>query len=235
MRWTKTVITCGLVLGAAALHAAFAGNDEDAAFDSPAVKELGARFDELKLDDQVAMVQHVRRSLTAKLLAPPDDAWKGFETLKGRSDAGLARILNRGPFDGIVTPRGGGAYWSFTKRSNSYDQWPQLELQQWMFSTGFYGSNSGLVVQLETADLLSVSESSLTPDLLAAPEDVYSKARANRRDRPKAEPGAVFAVRAVMWDECDVLAALQVVSKDQYGVTIAWRLLKTLDTPTRKR
>jgi len=224
MRLATTLLGIGLgaLAATAALNASFAGETEDAVFDSPEVQELATRAEALKVDDQIALVQRIRRSLEGKLLTPSADAWKGFEDLRSRSDAGLARILDRGPFEGLVSPRGGGAYWSFSKRSNSYDQWPQIELQKWSFSTGFYGSNSGIVVRLDA-------------DLLATAEDVCTKARSGRRDRPKAETGGIYAVRAVMWDECDVLAAFQVVDMDTRGVTIAWRVIRTFDVPKRKR
>lgn len=225
----------GVLAAVAALRASFADDSADGAFDSPAVKELAPRVDELNVDDQIALMKHVQRSLTAKLLAPSDESWKGFESLKDKGDAGLARILERGLFEGMVTPRGGGCYWSFSKQSNDYGKWPQLELQQWTFGTGFYGSNGGSVVKLDGASLLTMDESAVPEDLRAAPEDVLGKGRKSRADRPKAEAGAVYAVRAVMWDECDVLAAFQVVSVDAYGATIAWRVLKTYDVPKRKR
>jgi hypothetical protein len=237
MRLATTLLGIGLgaLAATAALNASFAGETEDAVFDSPEVQELATRAEALKVDDQIALVQRIRRSLEGKLLTPSADAWKGFEDLRSRSDAGLARILDRGPFEGLVSPRGGGAYWSFSKRSNSYDQWPQIELQKWSFSTGFYGSNSGIVVRLDARTLAGVSESGLDADLLATAEDVCTKARSGRRDRPKAETGGIYAVRAVMWDECDVLAAFQVVDMDTRGVSIAWRVIRTFDVPKRKR
>src|SRR6185436_13631471 len=129
MRSLKSVVLgLGIVVAALALRAAFAEDASDGAFDSPAVKELGEKAGALKLDDEIALMKRIQRSLTTRLLTPPEEAWRGFDELRGRSDAGLARILHRGLFAGMVTPREGGAYWSFTKRSNSYDESPQLEL-----------------------------------------------------------------------------------------------------------
>jgi hypothetical protein len=45
--------------------------------------------------------------------------------------------------------------------------------------------------------------------------------------------GDVYAVRAVSSGEFDVLAAFQVIAKDDLGVTIAWRVLKQWDVPPR--
>ena len=60
----------------------------------------------------------------------------------------MARILPRGRFDALIERRGGGAYWSFVKRDNSYDKEPDLELQQGMFMSGFYGGNEGRLLDL---------------------------------------------------------------------------------------
>jgi len=237
MRLAATFIGIGLgaLAATAALRASFADDAADSAFDSPEVKELAARADALKLDDEIALVQRIRRSLDVKLMTPSAEAWKGFEDLRGRNDAGLARILDRGPFNGIVSMREGGAYWSFSKRSNSYDDWPQIELQQWNFSTGFAGADTGIVARLDARTLAGVSESGLDAGLVAPAEDVYAKARSGRSDRPKAEKGGIYAVRSVIWDKCDVLAAFQVVDTDTRGATIAWRVIRTFDVPTRKR
>lgn len=251
----------GLVVAAAAWRIASAQDAADEAFDTPEVKELAARADALKLDDELALLNRMRRSFDAKLLAPAESAWKGRENLRGRGDAGLARILERGPFDGIVTPRGGGAYWSFTKRSNDYGKSPQLELQRGTFSTGFYGTNFGLVVRVADGDLGAVDAAGVPEDLRLEVEALRAKCFTygpapkpapgqggrgggggggdrewkNDVERPKAEVGGVYVVRSVLWDECDVLAAFEVVSMDAYGATIAWRVLKTFDVPKRKR
>jgi len=249
----RTILVAAALLGGAALvRATFAQDPADEAFDPPAVKELAARAEALPIDDRLALLQRIRRSFDRDLLVPPEAAWKGFESLRGRTDAGLARILERGLFSGIVSPREGGAYWSFTKRSNSYNDEPQIELQNGSFSTGFAGADTGFVVRLENVPLLSADESSVPDVLRGAPDDVNAAARGTRRapssggaggaggdSRPvrdaKAEAGAVYAVRAVMWDRRDVLAAFQVVTLDARGATIAWRLLRTYDVPNLKR
>jgi hypothetical protein len=238
MRTRLVALVFGLAVGAAALRAASAQDKADDAFDSPAVKEIGARMDAMKVDDVVAVVKRARRTLDAKLLTVPESAWRGRENLRGRTDAGVARILQRGLFDDLVTPRGGGAYWSFTKRSNGYDQAPQIELQQGRFLTGFYGRNSGVVRRMGNGDLGALDAASLSEELLSPPDQLYARERSRTPpDRElndvdhAAAVGGVYVVRALMWGECDVIAAFEVVSMDAYGATIAWRLLKTFDVP----
>jgi hypothetical protein len=233
MRTRHIAIAFGLLAAAAAWRFSFAGDPADDAFDSPEVKELGARADALKLDDEIALMKRIQRSLDGKLLTPSEDAWRGFESLRGRADAGVARILHRGVCAGLVTPREGGAYWSFTKRSNSYDDDPEIELQRGEFSTGFAGANTGSVVQLDDVDVASIAESSVPDDLRLTANEFDAKSGGRRSDRPKAETGATYVVRAILWDKCDVLAAFKVVAVDAYGATIAWRVLKVYDVPKR--
>jgi hypothetical protein len=262
MRTRHVVVAFGLLAAAAAWRFSFAGDPADDAFDSPEVKELGARAHSLKLDDEIALMKRIQRSLDEKLLVPNEDAWRGFESFRGRADAGVARILHRGVCAGLVTPREGGAYWSFTKRSNSYDHEPELELQQNNFSTGFAGADTGAVMRLDATSLASVSEAEVPERLRVSANEFYAAARAPRpatggggaggaggagggaggagggtssRPRAAAETGGVYAVRAILWDKCDVLAAFQVVALDNYGATIAWKILKQYDTPTRAR
>lgn len=235
MRWIRTAAIVGLGLAAsgAALRAAFAQDAADGAFDSTLVRELGAKADELALDDQIALVKRIRRSLDKRLLTPTEESWKGYENLRGRADAGLARILTRGLGEGLVTPRGGGAYWSFTKRSNDYDKSPQIELQQGKFSTGFYGGTDGTVVALVGRDLTNLQESAVPERLRTPAAEMRAQGHRFEDARCPAETGTIYAVRAVMNGDCDVLAAFQVVSLDQYGATIAWRVLRTYDVPPR--
>jgi hypothetical protein len=222
----------GLAAFAASLRASFAGDDEEE-FDSPAVQQLAEQAGRLKIDDEIALMRRIQRSLDTRLLTPPEEAWTGFEELRSRTDAGLARLLHIKQFDGVVSPRGGGAYWSFSKRSNSYDEWPQLQLQQESFGSGFYGGTVGFVVRLDRAKLLALREDDVPAELKLPAEEMH--ARRDKRERPKAEAGGVYVVRAVMNDACDVLAAFQVVSLDAYGATIAWRMLKEYEVPHRKR
>jgi len=243
MRTRNVALALGLLAVAATLRLSFAGDAADDAFDSPEVKEIAARVDAMKVDDVLAVVKRARKSLDVKLLTPPESAWQGRENLRGRAEAGVARILTRGLLDGFVTPREGGAYWSFTKRSNSYNDSPQLELQQGRFGTGFYGSNSGIVRRQGNGDLGAIDASSVSEDLVAPPDQLYAAVRSRTAEQRKiddetnrkAEVGGVYVVRAVMWDECDVLAAFEVVSMDAYGATIAWRVLKVYDVPKRQK
>lgn len=209
------------------------GAPKGSEFDSAAVKELAARAEALPLDDRIALVRRVRQSVAETLLTPDAAAWKGFEDLRGRRDAGLARILEGGLFEeGLLPQRGGGAYWSFTRRSHSYDEHPQIELQQRRFSSGFHGGACGIVATLEARSVRDVTEGDVPVPFAGTPDDVRKADRGGRWN-PEAKTGQVYVVRTLSEDEFDVLAAFQVVARDDLGLTIAWRILREYDVPRR--
>lgn len=231
------VLAAAGLAGGVALRASaedLAAEPREAAFDTAPVRELAEKASKLTVDEKVGLIRRLKRDLTRTLLAVPDSARAGWTDSESRTDAGFARLLERGLFEeGLLTPRGGGCYWSFTKRSHSYDEHPQLELQQWRFSAGFYGGAAGVVAKLDATDVRTVGESSLPPVLTGDREGVRKAAGEARREEHDAAVGDVYAVRTYSQDEYDVLVAFQVVQKDDLGVTIAWRILRQWDPPKR--
>ena len=177
-------------------------------------------IDRLSLEDRVALLPVLRASLDEDL---------GLVSGDSRSQsAGRNRILNRGRFEGLTIGRGGGAYFSFETGLNDYNQGPDLELQQWQFSSGFYGGSRGLVARLDAESLDEVSLAAIPAELQATRPD-----RDHAFSRQAADVGGVYAVRAYRPGESDLLAALQVVDRDEYGLTFDWKVLKVYPTPTR--
>src|SRR5690349_16718769 len=76
---------------------------------------------------------------------------QGFEVFK---------ILPREMFDferNELNVRGGGAFYSFVKKSHSYNEIPQLELEKNdNLSVGFYGANYGFIADLGETPLTGV-------------------------------------------------------------------------------
>ena len=158
--------------------------------------------------------------------------------------------------------RGGGAYFSFTSRTNNYDQGPDLGLEQKTFSSGFYGGCFGFVAKLEAGDLLTLTTADV-PELLRKPAEELSQARRGRAGRPgragtpggvirggqggagggietlprrsPAVVGALYAVRSVREGKADTLAAFTVIRIDEDGATIAWRILERYPVWSRPR
>ncbi len=86
------------------------------------------------------------------LFATPVDLEPENREFLSKPDTGYGRILESGRFEGVVSMRGGGAYYSFATKSNSYDREPDLCLAQGQLSSGFYGGSSGFVVNLGGVD-----------------------------------------------------------------------------------
>ena len=61
--------------------------------------------------------------------------------------SGFARILQRGRWDSLVEARGGGAFYSFLTRSNSFDDKPELTLGYDRYTPG-PGSGDGFLLDL---------------------------------------------------------------------------------------
>lgn len=198
------------------------GSDWDA-FD----KELR----KLPLPKHVQLVRVAQSALEDRLLIGPARWWM---RLLGDADGGICRILNRGQ-SGLVSLPGGGAYFSFTSRSNSYDKEPDLELQGWAFRSGFAGGDVGVVVKLDRPSVDVVTLSALPQLLRAESATAFERAaRARSVKAPEAVVGGVYAVRSVRWGKSDLIAAFEVLDRGEYGISFVWTLLETRPTPTRR-
>ena len=124
--------------------------------------------------------------------------------------------------------RGGGAYFSFTTRTNDYNKEPDLSLEQWRFLSGFYGGNRGYVIKLGAESIAEVSLDDVPKEFLAQDPKTLGQ-----ETREPAEAGGLYAVRSIRWDESDLLAALQVLERDENGLTFAWKVLKHFEKPVR--
>lgn len=98
------------------------------------------------------------------------------------------KILPRGMFDyekNELSVRGGGAYYSFVKKSHSYNDIPQIEFMNLVFArnktpqiesrnsvtvdflkVGFYGANYGFIADLEEVSLAEVTQESKSAKFL---------------------------------------------------------------------
>lgn len=178
--------------------------------------------------------------------------------------AGFARILQRHEWVPLVRERGGGAYWSFLERSNSYDDTPELGLQYRWYRSGFAGGERGLIL-----DLGPIPEDRLGAVLSGSPpadlegrrldawnflHDVRASVESGRRAlspadderaaqlgfdrRPvPANVGHTYLLRAVAFQNHDHLVAFTVIGEDEAGHSLAWRILRSwaVEQPPRNR
>lgn len=188
-----------------------------------------------------------RTDLTNKILSPnPDD-------LSQAEKEGLQvfKILPRGMFDeskNDLSIRGGGAYYSFTKSSHSYNDIPQIELQQDELGVGFYGASYGLIANLENCSLSMAGETAakITTLLNYQPRQLESEARAEYQTlhrgleidgvifkrRLPAVVGNSYILRAVSFREADTAVIFKIHRRDaDGGLIIFWKLLREFEKP----
>jgi hypothetical protein len=163
---------------------------------------------------------------------------------------GLIRLIPRAVNDdvAIITLRGGGAYYSFTKLTHEYNYGSDIELQNGVFSVGFAGADYGMMTTLGDVPLHSINIESPGVVYLAnwkTPLKI-SEARGRQResgngieqegyaykDRVGAVVGNTYALRSINYDRSDVLVGFRVVRKDKDGsLIVLWKMLKEYPPP----
>jgi hypothetical protein len=191
-----------------------------------------------------------RTSMNDLLLPAPADvaaaADGGFEVFK---------ILPRGMFDyerNELSLRGGGAYYSFVNKSHSYNEIPQLELQQDSLSVGFYGANYGLLADLgetsladlDRADpsvdyLLKYQPKTLEPEAREETDKIFESFKSNVSKFNYFQPAVVghaYVLRAISFGEADTLVAFKIQRKEADGsFVIFWKPLENFAKPVLVR
>ena len=229
-----------LAVAALLLSSALAGPGSSSVSARPAVRQDRARigieaiatyFKECSVDELLSGIRTVRDVIDDRLLTPDPRIVKDHAAMAVHNQAGVNRLLERGVFEGLTTGRGGGAYFSFTTRTNDYDRHPDIELQQGRLSSGFAGGDCGLVEEVSAASIADVSLDDVRRWELMTPAEIRQIARAQRP--PQVVVGQTYVVRSIRWDESDTLAALEVLQRDDHGITFAWKILSNLPKPRR--
>lgn len=162
---------------------------------------------------------------------------KDFEDAAG---ADAFRILPREKYDvGLLANRGGGAYYSFSNKSNNYDI-PQIELYRDNLSVGFAGADYGFLADLGGVPLSEIGKESKGVVFLLAhqPPNQLAKARIEQekgrgfenegviyKSRLPAVAGHSYVLRAVSFNRADVIVAFKIHRKDDDGsLIIFWKL-----------
>jgi RNA polymerase sigma-70 factor (ECF subfamily) len=221
-----------------------------------AAQPTEADLAKVSVDDSLVLARQVQLELQKKLLVPDTNVPEVRAALEREPGLQLARVVQRGRFDGdmdgrFLGIRGAGAYFSFVTRSNSYDRSPDIELQV-RFSTSFYGGTTGFMVDLGDVALADLVDSQARrPAGSALPAAVwdllwtdakttgreFDRAIQDRAGELNLESSAsalvdhTYLVRAILPGEHDVLAAFRTLSKDEYGYTFSWRILHAWPVP----
>lgn len=203
-------------------------------------------------DELIALHKQLVERAQQLILSVPEPIDPAYARYASLQDGGLARIAERERFESILDVDGAGAYWSFTTRSNDYQKEAQIELQQGRFGSGFAGRDRGFVLRLARVPLDAITEAGVSGasdagirkrveflrDLVPVPvsessndlevdaKDVLHAEELGLRQSVIANVGDSYLVRCVQSGQQDVLAAFQVVAKDDAALTIAWKILR---------
>ncbi len=156
------------------------------------------------------------------------------------------RILPRETFNNSWSSiRGGGAYYSFTKKSHSIDETPQIELQQNNLSVGFGGADYGFISDLGEITLESVDKEIASVKFLVdyKPPTIESLARVEQKNSSnflnngvkyqrsiQAIIGHTYILRAISYERADTLVAFNINRKDSDGsLIIFWKPIQQFE------
>jgi hypothetical protein len=199
------------------------------------VKEIESWQEQIKIKEKV-------------LLAPADEDRIAYAEFLQQSETGLIRLLPREKYDGKLSLRGGGAYYSFTKLTNEYVDSSDIELQQNYFGVGFHGADFGYLCMLGDVPLENVTLSHAGAQFLlnyAAPsiEDearsAYQRAAMGFQvgdfiynKRVPVQINKTYLLRSISYGDEDSLVTFRVVRKDTDGsVILLWKMLKRFPKP----
>ena len=157
----------------------------------------------------------------------------------------MIRLLPREVYDKdtTLTIRGGGAYYSFTRKTHAYGYGSDISLEQGFLRVAFAGADYGMLVKLGDVPLEGVNAELPTVRFLSAYTAVTDEPQARleqRRfgsgtkidgifysERERAQINTTYLVRSINYSESDVLVAFRVLRKDSDGsLIIAWRMLR---------
>jgi hypothetical protein len=181
-------------------------------------------------------------------LAPSAEDMTSFADFLRQPNTGLARLMPRETYDHALLIRGGGAFFSFTERSNEYGNASDLGLEQNSLGVGFAGANFGFLTSLGSVPVGSVTEDlpgvRFLADFVTPTTEPEAREQQRRtgtgfdldgftyRSWLPVSLNTTFALRSVNYDSSDVLVVFNVSRKDSDGsLILAWKLLRKFSTP----
>ncbi len=195
-------------------------------------------------------------SLEKQFLAPSEADRAAFAEFLRQPNTGLIRLLPREIYDSevyrknkkTITMRGGGAYYSFSRRTHEYGYGSDIELDSGYLSVGFAGADYGLLYKVGDValDEITVEQPNLRFMSEYVPPTAEPEARMEARKfgqgtsvdgitykrRLPVEVDTTYLLRSINYSETDVLVAVRVVRKDSDGsVILAWKMLRNYPVP----
>jgi hypothetical protein len=208
------------------------------------------------LAEQIEQLRRLQDAVNARLLTPPDDERQRLAEFLKQPDTGLIKLLPRGKYDDVVVgSRGGGAYYSFTRRTHEYGYGSDIELQNDRLTCGFAGADYGYFLPLgdvpieRAADIVAGAEppnwvpreatrrwgefwGNVPVNGMIARERDFQDFTRDGKGVP-ATPGNAYLLRSVSPQRSDVLVAFRVerAFEDDGSILISWKLLKEFVVP----
>lgn len=208
-------------------------------------------------DDVLRKIEAKRaelQALEAKFLAASEEDATAYTEFLQQSDTGLTRLLPRETFDNknTLTTRGGGAYYSFTRRTHEYGWGTQIGLEQDTLKVTFAGADYGMLARLGDLPLSAISLENSAAKFLASYEAVAEEQQARSeylrfsngvkvedvlfKTHQPAIVNNTYVLRGIHYSDSDVLVAFRIVRKDlDDSVVILWKLLKKYPKPVLAR
>jgi len=205
------------------------------------------------IEKEIEALREQLRQKEEAFLAPSADDRAQYAQFLLQPDTGLARLLPREKYrEKLTLLREGGAYYSFTRMSNSYDRDPQISLERDTLRTGFVGADFGFLASLGDVPIETVGLDHKGVQYLAAFVAPSIEAEAREQYRANAAgfttagyvyksslpamAGRTYILRSVSYNRFDVLVAFRVVRQDTDGsLVLVWKRLKEFPTPILER
>jgi len=203
-----------------------------------------------------AEIESLRAQINAKeavLLSVSKEDRRAHALFLAQPGAGIARLLPREKWDGKLATRGGGAYYSFTRRTHEYGFGTNIGFEQDRLSARLAGASFGFIANLGDAPLELVTADTEAVQFMASYKTPAFEPDARKsqtqfmgagfeaggvayKDTVPLSVGGTYALRSVEYNNSDVLVAFRVLRKDSDGsVVLLWKMLQEFPKPALQR
>lgn len=210
--------------------------------DTESSRKVIDQFKALAPAEQFHALRESQINLIRGLLEVPKehvlwDDWEQNET------QGYARVLRR-ELTGAMSPEGhdgGGSFFSFGECTNDYQSTADLGCERGKFTSGFHGAGAVTRVgtglrELTMDDVPAELTVTLDADFTALSRHLHTLSGEYWRSKDgvtQIAVGDTYVVRSIHNGVRDLLVGVQVWAEDDFGVTFAWKIIKTYPVPGR--
>jgi hypothetical protein len=209
-------------------------------------------IDRARLETEMVKLRERMKAVEKQFLSPAPEDRAAFKSFLQQPGSGIIRLLPRERFEGRLSMRGGGAYYSFTRLTHEYGRGSDLELLQGKLSVGFAGADFGLLALLGDVSLDDLTLEHPAVEYLLNFETPTKESEARTQARQvdigltvneityqshvPARPDTTYILRSINYEGGDILVAFRVVRRDVDGsLVIVWKTLKKFPVPHLER